>query len=62
MTTATKQADYYTIVAMSQQGDLTRINCDTMSDAHDIVDAHKVLGAIYSLSVVFTDGTQQVIA
>ena len=57
-----KTASHYTVVAMSPAGELTRINCDTLSDAHDITDGHALLGAIYALSVVFTDGTQQVIA
>ena len=61
-TTATRTASHYTIVAMSREGDLTRINCDTLSDAHDIADAHNILGAIYAVIVVFTDGTTRTLA
>jgi hypothetical protein len=59
--TATKQAAYYEILGLT--GDkATRIRCETMSDAQDIADGHELLGSIYSMFVVFTDGTKQVIA
>jgi hypothetical protein len=60
MSTTPKTADHYKVVARTREGWFTADVADNMQDAIEYRDTHGLTDV--EVCVVFTDGTEQVIA